>query len=407
MTEEIELFDPANVPSLVEVGQVFSVEFFEVQGVGGPGGGGTGDVIGPTVSVDSDFAQFDGTTGHRIKDGGLSFDNDSGLSAISDTRIPSQKAVKDYVDNQIAGTGDVHGPVSSVDLDFTVFDGIDGKVIKDSGLSFDVDGTLVADSDQKIPSQKAVKSYVDSQIAGTGTGDVHGPAGSTDNNLVQFNGVDGKHVKDGGLSVDVNTSLGVSDLKLPSQKAVKTYADTGDAATLATAEAYAQPLDSDLTAIAALSDLDSMFYRHLAGDWRQVIIGAGLSFALGNLSATATVVKRNFSFSLRKTAGVVVGKLPGFWACPFSGTIVGWNITVDTGTITFKIWKIATGTAKPTAANSINTAGISLSTGTSIRSTVLIDFTTLAVTAGDIFACEITAVSGVTEFGGAIEITQT
>lgn len=40
MTEEIEFFDPANVSSLVETGQILSVEFFDVLGGGGGGGGG-------------------------------------------------------------------------------------------------------------------------------------------------------------------------------------------------------------------------------------------------------------------------------------------------------------------------------------------------------------------------------
>jgi hypothetical protein len=57
-------------------------------------------------------------------------------------------------------------------------------------------------------------------------------------------------------------------------------------------------------------------------------------------------------------------------------------------------------------ANNINTSGISISSGTSIRSTSLGDFTTLAVAADDIFAWEITAVAGVTNFGGSIEITR-
>jgi hypothetical protein len=44
MTEEIELFDPANVPSLVEIGKILSVEFFDVFGAGGGGGTGSGIV---------------------------------------------------------------------------------------------------------------------------------------------------------------------------------------------------------------------------------------------------------------------------------------------------------------------------------------------------------------------------
>lgn len=112
----------------------------------------------------------------------------------------------------------------------------------------------------------------------------------------------------------------------------------------------------------------------------------------------------NFYFTLSSIGGLVIGKIPGFWTCPFAGTIQAWNLTVDTGTITLAIWKIVTGTVHPTSANTINTSGISLTTGTSIRSTVLTDFTTLAVSVGDIFAAQILAVSGVQDFGGSIEI---
>ncbi len=118
-------------------------------------------------------------------------------------------------------------------------------------------------------------------------------------------------------------------------------------------------------------------------------------------------VVSNLVFGLKRTAGVPVAKLAGYWTCPFAGTITAWNLTVDTGTITVKIWKIATGTAHPTSANSINTSGLSLSSNTSIHSTDLSDFTTTAVAVGDIFAVEVTVVSGVLDFGGSIEITRT
>jgi hypothetical protein len=66
-------------------------------------GGGSGDVVGPGSATDSDFAQFDTTTGKLIKDGGLSRDTDGTLAANSDSKIPSQKAVKTYVDGKVAG----------------------------------------------------------------------------------------------------------------------------------------------------------------------------------------------------------------------------------------------------------------------------------------------------------------
>jgi hypothetical protein len=62
-------------------------------------------------------------------------------------------------------------------------------------LDIDTDGTLAGDSDSAIPTQKAVKTYVD---ANAGTGDVTGPSSSTNNNIALFNGTTGKAIKDGG-----------------------------------------------------------------------------------------------------------------------------------------------------------------------------------------------------------------
>lgn len=51
-------------------------------------------VIGASSATDSHFVQFSGTDGKTIKDGGLSLDTDATMAANSDTRVPSQKAVK-------------------------------------------------------------------------------------------------------------------------------------------------------------------------------------------------------------------------------------------------------------------------------------------------------------------------
>lgn len=102
----------------------------------------------------------------------------------------------------------------------------------------------------------------------------------------------------------------------------------------------------------------------------------------------------------------IIGQQGSYFVATMAGTITAWNIVVDTGTATVKVWKIATGTAAPTSANSINTSGVSISTGTAIRSTTLSDFTTTTVTANDIFGFEITAVSGATRIDFQLEITR-
>jgi hypothetical protein len=50
--------------------------------------------VGPGTAASGDFAQFDGASGTLLKDGGLSFDTDATMAANSDSRIPSQKAVR-------------------------------------------------------------------------------------------------------------------------------------------------------------------------------------------------------------------------------------------------------------------------------------------------------------------------
>ncbi len=82
---------------------------------------------------------------------------------------------------------------------------------------------------------------------------------------------------------------------------------------------------------------------------------------------------------------------------PFACTIAAWNATVDTGTITIDVWKIATGTAIPTVANTITASALpAIATGTALHSTTLSGWTT-SVTANDIFGFNITAVASATK----------
>lgn len=105
--------------------------------------------------------------------------------------------------------------------------------------------------------------------------------------------------------------------------------------------------------------------------WQIGAPGSGVALTTANVSAALTV--------------------------PFACTIVGWNIALgsgDSGTVTVKVWKVAAGTAIPTSANSINTSGVSLSTGTAVQSTTVTDFTTTTISANDLIIIAVTAISG-------------
>jgi hypothetical protein len=59
--------------------------------------------------------------------------------------------------------GAVVGPAAAVSGNFPAFSGTSGKLIADSGVALDTDGTLAANSDAKLASQKAVKTYADAK----------------------------------------------------------------------------------------------------------------------------------------------------------------------------------------------------------------------------------------------------
>ena len=62
--------------------------------------------------------------------------------------------------------GAVTGPASSTGGDFAFFADNTGKVLADANVARSVDGTLASNSDQNMPTEKAVKLYVDSNRAG-------------------------------------------------------------------------------------------------------------------------------------------------------------------------------------------------------------------------------------------------
>lgn len=115
-------------------------------------------------------------------------DTDSGLVANSDTKIPSQKAIKIYTDNNLATKEPLIGAkgtafnknygtnVSDVKMDGSASVGIIDELVRIDHIHptdtsrmpiayLDTDSGLVANSDVKVPSQKAIKIYVDNGLA--------------------------------------------------------------------------------------------------------------------------------------------------------------------------------------------------------------------------------------------------
>jgi hypothetical protein len=91
---------------------------------------------------------------------------------------------------------------------------------------------------------------------------------------------------------------------------------------------------------------------------------------------------------------------------PYACTIKAWNISVDTGTATVDVWKIANGTANPTVTNTITASAIpAISTGTHIHSTTLTGWTT-TVNANDIVAINLKTVASATQVNMVLQCDQ-
>lgn len=119
-----------------------------------------------------------------------------------------------------------------------------------------------------------------------------------------------------------------------------------------------------------------------------------------------TVNQRAIGWSFDGGGSALTTSLVGYMAVPFACTISGWSATVDTGTITWGVWKVATGTAIPTSTNSIvASAAPAISTGTALHSTTLTGWTT-SVSQYDIFGFAITAVSSATRASLVLECDQ-
>ena len=95
-----------------------------------------------------------------------------------------------------------------------------------------------------------------------------------------------------------------------------------------------------------------------------------------------------------------------FLTVPFACTLTGWDIAADAGTATVQVWKASAGTAVPSPSDSISRNGVSLATGTAIRSSDMSDFLTTSVLSGDIFGFTLSAVSGASYVNFVLECVQ-
>jgi uncharacterized ubiquitin-like protein YukD len=246
-------------------------------------------------------------------------DTDNTLTSNSDLKVPSQKAIKSYVDTGLSGkvatTVTVNGHALSSNVTVTATDVGLGNVsnVNQIPLSYlDTDVTLTANSDTKVASQKAIKAYVDSsdglKVDKTTTVNGHALSGNisvtqTDVGLSNLTNV--AQLPMSYLDID-NTLAANSDSKVPSQKAIKAYVDNSDGLlVLKTTTVNGHALSANISVTATDVGLGNV---NNTSDSAKIIAGD----VTGNLGASTVVKLQNRT--LASTA-------------PSAKQSLGWNAT--------------------------------------------------------------------------------
>lgn len=280
--------NPAAYPVAVTAGQ--SIGFYRTTNVSGGAGArpsiviviedGDPAVLGFGVSVVGNLARFLDTSASQIEDAGVLVSIDGTLGSNLDTKLPTEKAVKTYADTKV--------PSSYLDTDGTLAANSDAKVATQKAVKTYADslfatndamlykGAINASGNPNYPAADAGHTYrisvagkigggagvnveigdfltcfVDGSAAGNQAtvganwnivqanldGAVIGAASSVSGDIVTFSGASGKLIQDSGKSHSIDGTLASnSDALIPTEKAVKTYAD---AIATAAAAAYA------------------------------------------------------------------------------------------------------------------------------------------------------------------------
>lgn len=237
-------------------------------------------------------------------------------------------------DVQAGGTGDVVGPSSAVDSNFAAFDTTTGKLIKDSGkkaTDFQVAGSYEVTSNKenstidtsttKYPTVNLLKTGLDTKVIA--------PATNTDNYIPQWNGANSKTLKNGLQLTTTAPSSTSTDSQVPSTKSVYDCAElkaTQFPGICAETPIGASDISIDYTT-RVLTITPPLGYFHYFTDGGGVIVKHVVTGAVSFPAFTDTSGTWNFYFDNAGTATVSQGSIPDFNLVAMVYR-VSWNATL-------------------------------------------------------------------------------
>lgn len=169
--------------------------------------GGGGDVSGIAPSVAGNIPVYTDTGGKEVEDSGVAVSTDGTFAANSDAKLPTEKAVKTYVD-ALLGVQDAmifKGVIDcsanpnypAADRGHTYRVSVAGKIGGGSGPNVEVGDLLICITDSTASGDHATVGANWAIIQTNLDGAVIGPASVTDSHFAQFDGASGKLLKGG------------------------------------------------------------------------------------------------------------------------------------------------------------------------------------------------------------------
>jgi hypothetical protein len=182
-------------------------------------------------------------------------DTDVALAANSDTKVPSQKAAKTYIDGIIAAANaavykgvidaSANPNYPAADAGWTYRISVAGKIGGASGPNVEVGDLLLCLTDGTAAGNHATVGANWDIVQTNIDGAVVGPSSATSTDLATFNGTTGKIIQDSGVAVSTDGTLATNNnTKVPTEGAIRTYL----AATYYTQTQLGNP-DTDLAAL--------------------------------------------------------------------------------------------------------------------------------------------------------------
>ena len=225
-------------------------------------------------------------------------------------------------------------PIIQIDSKGRIISASEASLGTAAGLNSDNDVALAAASATRLPTQFAVKTYIDAAVTGVMSfkGDIdcsanpNYPAGTKGESYVvsvagKIGGASGKSVEAGDLIVCRATNAGGTEAAVGGSWFVLEHNLLGallaannlaDLTNPATARAnlglvigtHVQAYDADLAALAALAGTNTIYYRSAANTWTAVTIGGNLSFSGGTLAVDRTLDDGEYTPTLTNVTNV-------------------------------------------------------------------------------------------------------